>query len=177
MGVSQACRQPLSRSSPGGPRPCLLQGCYPQGPVNSLWPMAPSLSGTWHRGGAGRKPKQGSRETAAKESAGVAAEKRERRNSKMTLKEDDQQPVTVKGLYQPAQRHGTQLRSNTAPGAPVPGPDSPGACSCVSMEHPGATAPLLSHGSPCKHRNPWLPCRHSPMLSTALRLIWANHKA
>lgn len=36
------------------------------------------------------------------------------------------------------------LGSNTAPGAPVPGLGSPEVCSCMSIKHPGAAAPLTA---------------------------------
>lgn len=107
--VSHTCRQ-LLNSFPGGARSCPLQGCYPQRPVNSLWPVASCLRGTSRRGGAGGTPRQGSRETAAKERAGMAAEKREERN-KMTPKEDDQQSQLVPAC--PETRDTAQVQHGT----------------------------------------------------------------
>lgn len=79
--MSHTCRQPLKGSSSGQPRPCPLQGRYPQGPINSLWAVTPRLcqalcTEVEQEG----HPDRAAGESAAKESAGVAAEKREKRN-------------------------------------------------------------------------------------------------
>lgn len=115
--ASHACRQPLNGSSPRGPRPGPLQGCYAQRPVNSLWPAAPASLGHFVQRWSGRETQTGQQEKPLQRK--VPGWQLRKETTKMTLKEDNQQSVTVKGLYQPAQKCGTQLRSNTATDAPV----------------------------------------------------------
>lgn len=148
-GVSRLQTTLQNGSSPRRPRHGPLQGCYAQRPDNSLWPAAPASLGHFVQRWSGRETQTGQQEKPLQRK--VPGWQLRKETTKMTLKEDNQQSVTVKGLYQPAQKCGTQLRSNTATDAPVQRPSGPQICFCMSIEHPSAAVPFLSHGRLCKH--------------------------
>lgn len=145
MRVSHTCRQPLN-SLPGGPRSCPLQGCYAQRPVNSLWPVASCLCWALRI----EVEQEGHPDRAAGKQLQRKGLEWQLRKERKETKLHQRRMTSSHSLYQAAQKWGSQLGSNTVPDAPVPGPDNLRVCSCVIIEHLGASAPLRSHGNFCK---------------------------
>ena len=123
-------------------------------------PSSLPLLGTLHRGATGGKPGQRRRGNCGWQL------RKEKKNNNMTLKEDNQHSVSEK----------------LVPVCPDKC-DSSGPTWCLvpsprTRQRRGLL--LLKHRAPqylCASPQPCMPRHHSSTLSTALRRIWANHKA
>lgn len=148
--VSQTCRQPSGSNSQGDQDPALCKGVSPETSPQPLAPISLPLLGTL--------------KTSAKQCWGGSwGEMGEKKHKNVSLYDTEGAQPTLK-----AQKCGMQLRSSMAPGGS-------GVLSHVSIEHPGAAAPLPSQNNLRKWgKNPWC---HLIAAHVAPGLVCADHKA